>query len=186
MHRQLVKTVSEASPWVLAGLSRSCRLITAPLQIIATSLQRFYYPLDSLDLKLPTDLQKTPPCTLPNPLCCLFVCLLLDLFCLYVLHPVSTTPFYSTVLPHHFLFSFLFSHSLPLCLLQLNKQTNPLPLDTQLRRGDLLCLSGRILSDTVAPVNKRKAPEARGAALFVRRVDYLPHTPFCLFSLSGV
>ncbi|KAA8595957.1 hypothetical protein FQN60_011248 [Etheostoma spectabile] len=51
---------------------------------------------------------------------------------------------------------------------QLNKQTNPLPLDTRLRRGDLLWLSGRILSDIVAPVNKRKAPEARGAALFVR------------------
>ncbi len=82
--------------------------------------------------------------------------------------------------------SFSRIHSLPPCLLQLNKQTNPLPLDTQLRRGDLLCLSGRILSDIVAPVNKRKAPEARGAALFVRRVDYLPHTPFCLFSLSGV
>lgn len=113
----------------------------------------------------------------------LFVCRLLDLFCLYMLLPV-TTPFYLTVLPHQFLFSFIFS--LPPCLLQLNKQTNPLPLDTQLRRGDLLCLSGRILSDIVALVNKRKAPEAGGAALFVRRADYLPHTPFCLFSLSGV
>lgn len=76
MHRQLVKTVSEASPWVLAGLSRSCRLLTAPPQIIAISLWRFYYPLDSLDLKLPTESQKTPPCIRPNPLCsvCLFVC----------------------------------------------------------------------------------------------------------------
>lgn len=79
-----------------------------------------------------------------------------------------------------------FTRFLPPCLLKFNKQTIPLPLNTQLRRGDLPCLSGRILSDTMAPVNKRKAPEARGPALFVCRVDYLPHTPFCLFSLSGV
>lgn len=31
------------------------------------------------------------------------------------------------------------------------------------------------------PVNKKKAPEARGAALVVQRVDYPPHAPFCLF-----
>lgn len=78
------------------------------------------------------------------------------------------------------------SHSHPPCFLQLSEQTNPLPLDTPLRCGDLLCLSGRILSDTVAPVNKRKAPEARGVVLFVRREDYPPHTPFCLFPLSAV
>lgn len=139
-----------------------------------------------LDLRLPWELQDTPPCTLLNPLCSLFVCQLLHLFCLYVLLPVSTNPLYSAVFSHQLLFCFFFSLSLPPCLLQLSKQTNPLPLDTQLRCGDLLCLSGRILSDIVAPVNKRKAPEARGAALFVRRADYLPHTPFCLFSLSGV
>ena len=168
----------------MAGLSRSCRLLTALLQIIATSRWRFYYPCDSLDLKLPTELEKTPPCTITNPLCSLFVCLFASRFILRL--RVTTTLFYPPVPPHQLLSSFLFTHSLPPCLLQLNKQTNPLPLDTQLRRGDLLCLSGRILSDIVAPVNKRKAPEARGAALFVRSVDYLPHTPFCLFSLSGV
>lgn len=169
----------------MAGLSRSCRLLTAPLQIVTTSLWRFYYPLDSLDLRRPTELQNPSPCTLPYPLC-LFVCVLLDLFCLYALfcYPIL---FYCTCpILFQLVFSFLFLHSLPPCLLQLNKQTNPLPLDTELRCGDLLCLSGRILSDIVAPVNKRKAPEAGGAALFVHRVDYLPHTPFCLFSLSGL
>lgn len=55
-HRQLVKTVSKGPLWVLAGLSGSCRLLTAPLQIITTSLLRFYYPLDSLNLKRPTEL----------------------------------------------------------------------------------------------------------------------------------
>lgn len=108
--------------------------------------------------------------------------LLVDLF-RSVLFKIFASLFISSVLASN---SLLFSHSLPPCLLQLNKQTNPLPLDTRLRRGDLLCLSDRILSDIVAPVNKRKAPEAREAALFVRRVDYLPHTPFCLFSLSGL
>lgn len=73
MHRQLVQTLSEASPLVLAGLSRSCRLLTAPLQIINTSQWRFYYSLDCLDLKLASELQSTPPWTLPNPLCSLFV-----------------------------------------------------------------------------------------------------------------
>lgn len=72
-------------------------------------------------------------------------------------------------IPLHFqVFSFLLSHSLPPYSLQLNKQTNPLPLDTQRRRGDLLCLSGRILSDIVAPVNKKKAPEAgRGSLIYM-------------------
>lgn len=55
-HRQLVKTVSKGPLWVLAGLSGSCRLLTAPLQIITTSLLRFYYPLDCLNLKRPTEL----------------------------------------------------------------------------------------------------------------------------------
>jgi len=51
------------------------------------------------------------------------------------------------------------SHSpLPPRSLQLNKQTNPLPPDTRLRRGDLLCLSGRILSDIVAPCQQKKGP----------------------------
>lgn len=177
--------LSKASPWILAGLTRSCHLLTAPLQIIATSLWRFYYPLDALDLKLPSELQRTPssypPHTLPNLLCCLFLSYLIYSVCLYCSQslPSSISEFPISSSSH----SFSPSH---LALLQLNKQTNPLPLDTQLRRGDLLCLSGRILSDIVAPVNKRKAPEARGAALFVRWADYLPHTPFCLFSLSGV
>lgn len=144
---------------------------------------QIFYPLNSLNLKQLSELQNAPPWTFLNPL--FFICQVVGSFCLSMLLPVSAFPLCSAVFPNQFFFSFLFSHSLPPCFLQLNKQTNPLPLDTQLRCGDLLCLSGRILSDIVAPVNKRKTPEARGVVLFVRRADYLPHTPFCLFSLSG-
>lgn len=79
---------------------------------------------------------------------------------------------------------FFLSYSPP-CVIQFRKQISPLPFDTQLRCGDLLCLSGRILSDIVASVNKSKAPEARGAALFVWfvcGVNY-PPTP-CHSALS--
>lgn len=170
MHRQLVQTLSEASPLVLAGLSRSCRLLTAPLQIINTSQWRFYYSLDCLDLKLASELQSTPPWTLPNPLCSLFVSyyiyslkmwyssatapfLFFGFFCLFFLN--SPPPMLS-------FFLLPFTRFLPPCLLKFNKQTIPLPLNTQLRCGDLPCLSGRILSDTMAPVNKRKARKPEG------------------------
>lgn len=88
--------------------------------------------------------------------------------------------FYSGVPPSQPLFRFLFFHCFPPHELLLNKQTNPLPPDTQLGGGDLLRLSGRILSNTVASVNNRKAPGSQRGDAFVQSVDCLPHVPFCL------
>lgn len=79
-----------------------------------------------------------------------------------------------------------FTHYLPPRKLLLNKQTNPLPLDTQLGCGDLLRLSGRILSNAVASVNKRKAPEARGVTYLFKVwiISLTRHSGF--HPLSGV
>lgn len=101
------------------------------------------------------------PC-LHSPKLSLFDFVLVTRFILLVFVVLYYTSFCPTVFPHQFLFSFLFRPSLPPCLLQLNKQTNSLPPDTRLRRGDLLCLSGRILSDIVAPVNIKKLRKPEG------------------------
>lgn len=79
-----------------------------------------------------------------------------------------------------------FPHYLPPCKLLLNKQTNPLPLDTQLGCGDLLRLSGRILSNAVASVNKRKAPEARGVTYLFKVWIILLTRHSGVHPLSGV
>lgn len=173
-HRQLVKRVSERPLWVLAGLSGSCLFLTVVLQMITTSPPRYYYPQDSLVLQQAKYLWDTSPKSF-------ILCFLLS-----ISGCTSSFHFYLLCFPVDPSSNSFSRNPPPSCLLKLNKQTNPLPLDTPLGRGDLLCLSGRILSDIVAPVNKRKAPEAGGASLFVHRVDYLPHTPFRLFSLCGV
>lgn len=89
-------------------------------------------------------------CCTPNPL---FACNI-RFTCLCVFH--------SGIPPSQPLFRFLFFHYLPPREPLLNKQTSPLPLDTQLCCGDLLRLSGRILSNAVASVNKRKARKPEG------------------------
>lgn len=99
---------------------------------------------------------------------------------------MSVCVFSSSVPPSQPLFRFLFSHYLPPRKLLLNKQTNPLPLDTQLGCGDLLRLSGRILSNAVASVNKRKALEARGVTYLFKVwiISLTRHSGF--HPLSGV
>lgn len=76
--------------------------------------------------------------------------------------------FYSGVPPSQPPFRLLFFPRFPPRELLLSKQTNPLPPDTRLGCGDLLRLSGRILSNAVASVNNRKAPEARGVTHLFR------------------
>lgn len=136
MQRRLLKTVCNGS----LGIARVFRELPTPQ---SSSSDHHHLTVEILVTL------RYPPCTCSHSFLfvCLFAGILLDL---------SDCVYYCSFL----LYLLVNPSSLPPRLLQLNKQTNPLPLDTELGRGDLLCLSGRILTDIVAPVNKRKALEA--------------------------